>query len=75
MLFAFFINAIYDCNLRAYVLVKEYETPIDTLQDLIGMNAKRQIWLLRGTGTREGCKLSGFEAYQKVSARVCHEKA
>ena len=70
LLFTLFASFIYDCNLRAYVLIKEYEAPIDTLQDVIGMSSKRQLWLLKGTGLRQGLKLSPFEAYQKVSGRV-----
>ena len=66
--FAFLISACYDCNLRAYLLVREYERPVDSAKDILELG--RRLYLARGAGLINDMELSTKEVYKQLLTRV-----
>ena len=68
LVFVFVINCSYDCNLRAYVLVTEYEPTVNTARDIVEMD--RELWIFNGTGIPGNLKASRIEDYNMLYTHV-----
>ena len=66
--FSFFVTSSYECNLRAYLLVTEYEPGIDSPEDVLYND--RAIWIPHGASTVTSLRLSNLEVHQKLYEKV-----
>ena len=62
--FVTLINAFYDCNLRASLLVKDFARKVDSTQDIVDM--KRKLFLAEGTGLVSTLAMYHKELYKQV---------
>ena len=66
--FVFFLHSSFECNLRASLLVLEYERPVDTGRDVLELG--RTMWAARGTGQELLMSLTRGEVFQKLAKEV-----
>ena len=63
-----FLDATYNCNLRSYLLITDYEPPIDSASDVLKYQAR--IWLAEGTGLVRSFKHSQSAVYRGLYQSV-----
>ncbi len=61
--YSFFVLAFYECNLRAYLMSKDFESPIDNFHDLEDSN--KPFVLPRGTPYYKYLKTSPFAVQRR----------
>ena len=68
VLFVLVIQTSYECNLRAYLMKVDFETPVDSEQDLLDKGWK--LWLPKGGVFEYMFIISPKEALRKVGHQV-----